>query len=83
MIIAFCVFQFILAPIMGIPVTFEQNTIITVVLTTVSILRGYLWRRLFNYIHYRKWRKKFNGYTPMEVAMYERQRRKQLEEDNG
>jgi len=40
--------QVILYPIMGIPVTFAQNIIITLVFFIVSILRGYLVRRYFN-----------------------------------
>ena len=40
--------QFILYPIIGIPVTIFQNIIITLVFFFVSIIRGYLVRRLFN-----------------------------------
>lgn len=54
MVIAFCMFQFVLAPLLGIPVTMADNAIITSVLTVVSILRGFLWRRLFDYIHYKQ-----------------------------
>jgi len=39
--------QVILYPIMGIPVTFSQNLIITAVFFIVSIIRGYLVRRWF------------------------------------
>lgn len=39
--------QIILYPIMGIPVTFSQNLIITAVFFTVSIVRGYFVRRIF------------------------------------
>lgn len=39
--------QIILYPIMGIPVTFYQNIIITLVFFIVSIIRGYFVRRLF------------------------------------
>ena len=39
--------QVILYPIMGIPVTFSQNLIITLVFFTVSIIRGYFVRRIF------------------------------------
>jgi len=42
--------QVILYPIMGIPVTFAQNIIITLVFFFVSIIRGYLVRRYFNKI---------------------------------
>ena len=40
--------QVILYPIMGIPVTFFQNIIITLVFFVVSIVRGYFVRRIFN-----------------------------------
>ena len=40
--------QVILYPLMGIPVTFSQNIIITLVFFIVSILRGYVIRRFFN-----------------------------------
>jgi hypothetical protein len=40
--------QIVLYPLLGIPVTFKQNLIITGVFFTVSIVRGYIIRRLFN-----------------------------------
>jgi hypothetical protein len=40
--------QLLIYPIMGIPVNFHQNIIITCVFTAASILRGYLVRRIFN-----------------------------------
>ena len=42
--------QVIIYPIMGIPVTFSQNILITLIFTIVSILRGYMVRRFFNKI---------------------------------
>jgi len=39
--------QVIFYPIMGIPVTFFQNIIITAVFFAVSIVRGYFVRRIF------------------------------------
>lgn len=40
--------QVVLYPIMDIPVSFEQNLIITAVFFVVSIIRGYVVRRAFN-----------------------------------
>lgn len=40
--------QVILYPMIGIPVTFSQNLIITLVFFTVSIVRGYFVRRIFD-----------------------------------
>jgi len=42
--------QVILYPLMGIPVTLSQNIIITMVFFSVSIIRGYFIRRLFDKI---------------------------------
>jgi hypothetical protein len=42
------IIQVVLYPLMGIPVTFSQNLIITSVFFVVSIIRGYLVRRIFN-----------------------------------
>jgi len=39
--------QLIIYPMMGIPVTFSQNLIITAVFFAVSIVRGYAVRRIF------------------------------------
>ena len=44
------IIQLFLYPILDIPVRLEQNIIITIVFFVVSILRGYLVRRLFNKI---------------------------------
>lgn len=41
------ILQLILYPMMGIPVTFSQNLIITLVFFLVSIIRGFLIRRWF------------------------------------
>ena len=40
--------QVVLYPLMGIPVSFKQNLIITAVFFVVSIIRGFLVRRIFN-----------------------------------
>jgi len=40
--------QVVLYPLLGIPVTLKQNLIITSVFFVVSIIRGFLVRRLFN-----------------------------------
>ena len=39
--------QITIYPMMGIPVTFSQNLIITLVFFLVSIVRGYIVRRIF------------------------------------
>ena len=48
MVLAFCVMQFILVPLMGLDqFTVEKNLIVTIVLTVASMTRSYLWRRVF------------------------------------
>lgn len=46
--------QLIIYPILDIPVSLNQNIIITIVFFIVSFLRGYLLRRFFNKIHHAK-----------------------------
>lgn len=41
------ILQLILYPMMDIPVTFSQNVIITAVFFVVSIIRGFIVRRIF------------------------------------
>ena len=41
--------QIAIYPALNIPVSFSQNIIITSVFTIISILRGYLIRRFFNF----------------------------------
>lgn len=48
MVIAYMCMQHILAPYLGIHITPRENTIVTIVLTVVSVARGYIWRRIFN-----------------------------------
>lgn len=58
MLIAFLIMQFILAPMLGVQISPGQNGIVTIVLTIVSICRGYLWRRMFNKIAKRRMEKR-------------------------
>lgn len=53
LILSFCI-QLVIYPIMDIPVSFSQNIIITSVFFTVSFIRGYLIRRIFNKISNQK-----------------------------
>lgn len=43
--------QFVLGPALGLPIEVHTNIIITIVLTSVSFVRNYMWRRIFNYLH--------------------------------
>jgi len=44
------IIQVVIYPLLNIPVTIGQNIIITTVFFAVSVIRGYLVRRLFNKI---------------------------------
>lgn len=55
MIIAYAIMELVLAPTLGIGITPMQNVWTTIVLTVVSVLRGYVWRRIFNKRMYRDW----------------------------
>ena len=46
--------QLVIYPLLNIPVTLNQNIIITVVFFVVSFLRGYIIRRVFNKINWLK-----------------------------
>lgn len=48
--VAFCA-QLIVFPALGIAVRLDQNAIITVAFTVVSLIRSYYLRRLFNWLH--------------------------------
>ena len=53
-IIAVILWHYVVTPYLGIPYNIWDNLIITTMFTVVSILRGYIWRRVGNYItvHY-------------------------------
>lgn len=46
--ISFLVWAYAAAPIFGLPYNANQNFKITGLFTVVSIIRSYLWRRIFN-----------------------------------
>ena len=47
-IVSLLVWQWVVAPLFGLPVDWAMNFWITGIFTVVSILRSYIWRRLFN-----------------------------------
>lgn len=48
-IVSLIVWIYIIAPIWNIDVTMSDNLNITLIFTAISVVRGYLWRRLFNW----------------------------------
>jgi len=53
-IVAMIVWRVFITPYLGIPVSLNTNLKVTGVFTVVSVIRGYIWRRLFS----GQWRKK-------------------------
>ena len=47
-VVSLLVWQWVVAPLFGLPVDWAMNFWITGIFTVVSILRSYIWRRLFN-----------------------------------
>ena len=47
-ILAILIWEFIIEPVYGIEKSFSENFGITGIFTGFAILRGYLWRRIFN-----------------------------------
>ena len=43
--------QLIVFPALGIPVRIDQNVVITIIFTAVSLARSYALRRFFNWLH--------------------------------
>lgn len=49
-IIALLLWAYVVTPYMGVEYHLKEGLVITSLFTVVSIVRGYLWRRLGNYI---------------------------------
>ncbi len=47
-IISLLLWMFVISPLYGIDKDFKQGLSITLLFTVISIVRGYIWRRLFN-----------------------------------
>jgi len=48
------VWSFFITPLFDIQTDMSENTIITAIFTAISVVRGLLWRRLFNRIENRR-----------------------------
>ena len=53
-IVAMLVWQFLVAPLFSYHVTLADNFWLTLIFTVVSVVRNYVWRRIFNYFITRK-----------------------------
>lgn len=49
-IIALLLWHYVVTPYLGIPYSLTDNLVITTMFTVVSLLRGYVWRRVGNWI---------------------------------
>lgn len=47
-VVSLFVWQFIAAPLFGYHITWKDNFLLTALFTVVSVMRSYIWRRLFN-----------------------------------
>jgi len=47
-IIAMIVWRLVVAPGLGLNVDYVQNIQVTTIFTGISVIRGYIWRRVFN-----------------------------------
>lgn len=47
-IVSLLLWSFIIVPVYEIEVTMTQNLEITAIFTVISVIRGYVWRRVFN-----------------------------------
>ena len=49
-IVSLLIWSYVIVPVWGIETNFHDNLHITLIFTVVSIIRGYIWRRIFNKI---------------------------------
>lgn len=54
LVVAFVATQFFAFIVPGMTITIGTNIALTTVLTVISILRSYLWRRFFNYLTHKR-----------------------------
>ena len=53
MIMAWLTTQYIAVPLLGVTISPTQNVVLTIILTVVSLIRSYMWRRIFTNINRR------------------------------
>lgn len=57
-VLSLAVWEFVVKPVWDIHTSFAENLSITILFTVVSVLRSYLWRRLFNRLDYKNYKKR-------------------------
>ncbi len=53
-LISYLTWRFIIAPGFDLSVSEVENIQITAIFTVISVIRGFIWRRFFNYLEWRK-----------------------------
>ena len=48
-LVSLVVWTYVVVPLWNLPVTMGENLQITALFTAVSVVRSYVWRRIFNY----------------------------------
>lgn len=51
-LVSLLAWQYVVAPLFSLPVSWSMNLWITGIFTAISVARSYLWRRFFNARHY-------------------------------
>lgn len=50
-VISLIVWSYLVVPVWGLQVNMVDNLNITALFTVVSVIRSYVWRRFFNFVH--------------------------------
>lgn len=50
-VISLIVWSYLVVPVWGLQVNMVDNLNITALFTVVSVVRSYVWRRIFNFVH--------------------------------
>lgn len=74
--------QILILPLLGVPINLTQNTIFAVIMTVISVARGYLLERAFEAMG---WRTRMSAFVMAALAELQRQRTQEgwtIEHDN-
>jgi hypothetical protein len=53
-LVSLAVWTFVVVPLWALPVTMGENLQITMLFTVVSVVRSYVWRRIFNNLYVKR-----------------------------
>lgn len=60
-VLSFLLWVWVIVPIWQIPVDMYESAAINLVFTVVSVIRGYIWRRYFNFRDLKKFGRVYDG----------------------